>query len=103
MVPCLPGHLLAWFMPPWSLDFLGLLTLHSLLCIPSLLGSLIAYLLCLVFISLLCLPVHRWSPGLTCIAIYVHACMISYGSACIPSLTCVCGLVYVSLVTYTLS
>ena len=68
MVPCLPGHLPAEFMSLWSLGFPGLLTLHSLLCIPICLPGLL-YLLCLVLVPLLCLPVHRWSPGLTRMAI----------------------------------
>ena len=69
---------------------------------PSLLyASLISYLLYLVLIStmLTCASVVSWSHMYS----HIHACMISHGSACIPSLVCVCGLVYVSLVTYALS
>ena len=72
MVPCLPGHLPAEFMSLWSLGFPGFLALHDLLCIPICLPGFL-YLLCLVLVPLLCLPVGRWSPGLTCGAMCMPA------------------------------
>ena len=67
---CLPGlqvSLVSRF--PWSLN-LTWSTVHSQspICLPGLLC-----LLCLVLVSLLCLPVHRWSPGLSCTAICMPA------------------------------
>ena len=59
-------------MSLWSLGFPGPLTLHGLLCIPICLPGLLC-LLCLVLVPLLCLPVHWWSPGLTCGAICMPA------------------------------
>ena len=94
------GPLPAWSSPcmvhaslvsrfPWSLN-LTQSTVHSWspICLPYLISS----MPCLDFSSMLtCASVVFWSHMYS----HIHACMISYGSACIPSLVCVCGLVYI--------
>ena len=95
MVPCLPGHLPAEFMSLWSLN-LTWSTVHSYM--PP--WSLVSPMPCLgSSIMLACASVVSWSHMYG----HMHACMVSYGCACIPSLLCVRSLVYVFLVTYTLS
>ena len=113
---CMYGPLPAWLSPcmvhlslvsglPWSLGLAwsavcswSPMCLYGLLC-----------LLCLLLVSLLCLHVRRWSPGLTCMAMcmpvwspmVLHAFLVSCASVVLyMSLH---GLVYVSLVTYALS
>ena len=73
-------------MSLWSLGFPGPLALHGLLCIPICLPGLLC-LLCLVLVPLLCLPVRRWSPGLTCGAICMPAWSpgLTCGAICMPA------------------